>query len=170
MPVLRRPAIPVLLLLASAACADGGANAITTEDATASKASSSAHVGAIGDAQAFALFDMAAHEMPEGLAFDKRGNLYTTYAPLGEVVRITPAGTRSVFAALAGDVPEGAPGAVGLATTPAGNVYAALASFDPATVGVYQIGRTAARPFAWRARRTSYSRTEWRPTPAGRST
>jgi len=46
---------------------------------------------------------------PRGLAFDSAGNLFVAEIPLsgsGDILRITPGGTRTVFASVIGGVPE----------------------------------------------------------------
>ncbi|MGH8495060.1 MAG: SMP-30/gluconolactonase/LRE family protein [Gammaproteobacteria bacterium] len=67
----------------------------------------------------------ATGEFPEGIALDRRGNLYYSLAPRGEIWQATPEGELTLFAALDPDLPEGSNGALGLATG-RGGVYAAL--------------------------------------------
>ena len=58
-----------------------------------------------------------------------------------EILRIVRDGMVSVFATLDPAVSPGAPGLLNLALDPAGVVYAALASFNPSTHGVWQVNR-----------------------------
>ena len=78
------------------------------------------------------------NEFPEGIAVDKKGNIFVSMAHLGEVWKITPAGDTSVMCVLD---PESLFGVLGLAVDAPGNIYVADASFDPATQGVYRISR-----------------------------
>jgi sugar lactone lactonase YvrE len=81
-------------------------------------------------------FDLAAGELPEGLAIDKRDNAYVSLiAPVSEIRKITPSGEQSTFASF--DV--GGFGPLGMAIDAAGTVYVAVASTDPATQGVYRV-------------------------------
>jgi sugar lactone lactonase YvrE len=89
-------------------------------------------------------FDASMGELPEGVATDRHGNLYVSIAPLGQVRKITPDGSQSVLAVLDPALAPGVPGALGLAVDRAGGVYAALASFNPATRGVWRIDPTGA--------------------------
>ena len=139
--------IPALLMLAAvllaSACADDEATApLVPGSDLSSAAAASARIGPIGSVMPFVAFDGSAGELPEGIAAGKTGELYATLAPRGEVVRIGADGEWRVHATLAPSLPEGAPGALGVATDGTGRVYAALASFDPATHGVYRIDRT----------------------------
>ena len=79
--------------------------------------------------------DPAANEFTEGLAIDRRGNLYVGLALQGRILKVTPDGVRSTLATL----PIGGGLAVGLAVDAPGNVYAAVDSFDPATHGIWRI-------------------------------
>jgi sugar lactone lactonase YvrE len=74
-------------------------------------------------------------QLPEGVAVDRHGNVYVGFAPTGELLKLTPAGTQSIVATL----PVGGGFTAGLAVDGRGNVYAALASFDPATHGVWRV-------------------------------
>jgi sugar lactone lactonase YvrE len=81
-------------------------------------------------------FNPAAGEFPEGIAIDKRGNLYTSLIePVGEVRVLRPGGEQQVVA----HFPVSGFGPLGLAADAAGALYVAVASFDPATEGVYRI-------------------------------
>jgi len=93
-----------------------------------------------GNITTVASFNPAAGQLPEGLAIDGAGNLYAAFAPIAAIVKITPSGSVSTFAIL----PPPAPGGflVGLAFDPAGEyLYAALASFIPATHGIWRVKR-----------------------------
>ena len=69
---------------------------------------------------------------------DKRGTIYVTLAPLGEVVAIARDGSQRTIATL----PTGeGPSALGLALDARGNVYVAVVTGDPATTGVYRVAR-----------------------------
>lgn len=84
-------------------------------------------------------YDPAAGELPEGVAVDKRGDVFVSLAPLGQVRKITPGGAETTLAQV---VPPGAGnGVLGLAVDAPGNVYVAAATLDTATSGVYKITR-----------------------------
>lgn len=87
-------------------------------------------------------FDPTSGEFPEGIAVDRRGNLYYSLAPRGEVWRATPDGDLTLIAALDPDLPVDANGALGLATG-AGGIYAALMACNAVecndTHGVWRI-------------------------------
>jgi sugar lactone lactonase YvrE len=81
-------------------------------------------------------FDVAAGELPEGVAVDKRGNVYVSLiAPVSEIRKITPEGEQSLLV----DLGVGGLGPLGLAVDAPGNVYAGVVTFDAATQGVYRI-------------------------------
>ncbi len=86
-------------------------------------------------------FDGAAGEFPEGVAVDKKGNVFVSMSHLGEVWRFPPRGDASVVCHIDLDNSFFNFGVVGLAVDAQGNVYAAVASLDPATQGIYRIGR-----------------------------
>jgi sugar lactone lactonase YvrE len=86
-------------------------------------------------------YDPALGQLPEGVAVDKRGDVYVSIAPLGQVRKVDRAGTESLLAQVS---PPGLfPGALGLAVDAPGNVYVAVASDTPApaVTGVYKISR-----------------------------
>ena len=85
--------------------------------------------------QTLAAFDPSKGEFPEGIAVDRRQNVYVGLALTGEIRRFDPHGRSSTLATL----PVGGGFLLGLATDARGNVYAALASFDPATHGVWSV-------------------------------
>ena len=84
-------------------------------------------------------YDAAAGEQPEGVAVDKRGDVFVSLAPLGQVRKIGRDGSESTLATLV--PPNSGNGVLGLAVDAPGNVYAAVSTFDPATSGVYRIAR-----------------------------
>lgn len=89
-------------------------------------------------------FDLAAGELPEGVALDHRGNIFVSLiAPVSEIRKISPRGRQTTLV----DLGLGGFGPLGLAVDARRNVYVAAASFDPATQGVYRItpDGTAAR-------------------------
>ena len=84
-------------------------------------------------------YDPAAGELPEGVAVDKRGDVFVSLSPLGQVRKIDRDGSETTLAQI---VPPGAGnGVVGLAVDAPGNVFVAAATLDPATSGVYKIAR-----------------------------
>ena len=84
-------------------------------------------------------FDPFAHELPEGIALDRHGNMFVTLAPLGEIREIAVDGTQSTFARVS--PPGQGFGALGLAFDERGKLFVAVATFDPATTGVYEVRR-----------------------------
>ena len=92
-----------------------------------------------------ALFDPGALETPENIAIDDHNSIYISLALTGEIRKIAPDGTQSTFATL----PLGAPpltvcgaffaGLTGITLDVHGNLYANLASCDPATRGVWKL-------------------------------
>src|SRR5918996_6005214 len=81
-------------------------------------------------------FDASAGELPEGVAVDRRGNVYVSLiAPVSEIRKIAPDGEQSTLV----DLGLGGNGPLGLAVDARGTLYAAAATFDPATQGVYRI-------------------------------
>ncbi|MFP5416558.1 MAG: SMP-30/gluconolactonase/LRE family protein [Actinomycetes bacterium] len=83
-------------------------------------------------------FDPAKGELPEGIAFNRRGSLYVSLAPLGEIRRRSPDGTWSTLARLGSD-PAGGLAVLGLAADARGTVYAAAPTADPRWHGVVVI-------------------------------
>jgi sugar lactone lactonase YvrE len=82
-------------------------------------------------------FDAAAGELPEGIVVDAHRNMFVTFAPRGELVRIDRHGNRRTVAQLS---PAGQGfGALGLAFDRRGGIVVAVASFDPATAGVVRV-------------------------------
>lgn len=83
------------------------------------------------------VIDYDAPFLPEGIAMDKKGNIFVSLANQSEVRMITPDDTESTLATL----PVGGFGLLGLTTDAPGNVYAALATADGVYNGVYRINR-----------------------------
>ena len=94
-----------------------------------------------GQLETVVLYDPWIGELPEGIAVDKVGTLFVTLAPLGQIRKIAPDGSESVFATLDPFITPPAVGAIGLAVDAPGNVYACLMSGNPATHGVWRISR-----------------------------
>jgi len=90
-------------------------------------------VGANGQIEVVRCYDYSQEELPEGIAVDKRGNLYVSLAPPGQIWKITPDGSESLLADF------GEWGALGLAVDGPGNVYLGHSSFNPDTHGVYLV-------------------------------
>jgi sugar lactone lactonase YvrE len=97
-----------------------------------------ADASAISTLEVLTSFNPAAGELPEGLAVDKTGNIYVSFTPIGKILQIAPDGSHSLLATL----PTGGGfGPTGLAVDAPGNLYAADVTDNPATRGVYRIGR-----------------------------
>ena len=94
-----------------------------------------------GQLETVVLYDPTIGELPEGIAVDKVGNLFVTLAPLGQIRKIAPDGSESVFATLDPFITPPAVGAIGLAVDAPGNVYACVMSGNPETHGVWRISR-----------------------------
>ena len=87
-------------------------------------------------------YDPAAGELPEGVAVNKRGEVFVSLSPLGEIRKIERDGSESTLATI--PLPAGAfPGVIGLAIDAPGNVYtaAAVTTGDASATGVYKIAR-----------------------------
>jgi sugar lactone lactonase YvrE len=106
---------------------------VTLLVALLSMAANPVAIGAGGHVEVVRIYDAAAGEWPEGVAADKRGNLYVGFQPLGQIRKITADGTDPVMV----QFPD--PGTLGLAVDAVGNLYAAHASGNPATGGVYRL-------------------------------
>ncbi len=92
--------------------------------------------GAAVDVEVVVDYDLATGEQPEGVAVDKRGDVFVSLTPLGRIEKIDRDGSRSTLAQIvSGD------GVNGLAVDAPGNVYAAVATLDVATSGVYKVAR-----------------------------
>jgi sugar lactone lactonase YvrE len=79
-------------------------------------------------------YDAAANELPEGIAIDRRGNIYVSLNPLGQIRKISPGGSESVL------VDFGEPGPLGMTVAEPGYVYVGWASDNPEIAGVWRIG------------------------------
>jgi sugar lactone lactonase YvrE len=87
--------------------------------------------------QTIATYDASRGEWPEGLALDHGDNIYVGLAGTGEIRRIAPDGSQTTLARL----PVGQGLLLGIATRSRDDaVYALVASFDPATHGVWRVG------------------------------
>jgi sugar lactone lactonase YvrE len=129
----RAPAtLPALLAVALLACED--ARLPMSPDTTDSTQEDAAVSGPLegGGSSMWVTFDPSLGELPEGVAVDHDGSLLVSIAPLGQVRKIGLDGSQSVLATL------GAP-TFGLAVDRFGNTYAAVASGNPATHGVWRI-------------------------------
>jgi sugar lactone lactonase YvrE len=84
-------------------------------------------------------FDESQGQNPEGIAVDRRGTIYVSVSPLGDVWRI-PAGSDEPqpFAHVDGIVSGRDFGLLGLAVDRWGDVYGAVQSADPAANGVWR--------------------------------
>jgi sugar lactone lactonase YvrE len=89
-------------------------------------------------------------DLLEGIAIDRQGNLFLGNRRLegdvrvSEILQISPEGVTTVFATLASAADNFDQGVLGLAVSPQGDLYAAVRTFDPATNGVWRIGRGGA--------------------------
>lgn len=100
-------------------------------------------------------FDPDVDELPEGVAVDKRGQIYISFPFTGELRRLDPDGSQHLVATL----PIGGGfGPLGLAVDPPGNVFVAVVTFDPATIASTGSALTG-RPPGFRVARRSASRT-----------
>ena len=82
-----------------------------------------------------ASFDAAKGELPEGLAITDKGVIYVGFAPTGQIVTVGDDGGVSPVATL----PNGQGFMVGLAVDGRGRLFAALASFDDTTHGIWRV-------------------------------
>src|SRR5206468_6202867 len=90
---------------------------------------------ASGQVQVLLSLNAAAGELPEGVALAKTGDIFFSVTPLGQIRKLGTDGSVSLLTTL----PTGGIGPTGLAVDPTGNVYAADATFNPSTEGVYRI-------------------------------
>ncbi len=79
----------------------------------------------------------SAQEFPEGLAMNHHGDIFVSLSPRGEIREIAADGSQSTVAVLS--PPGQGFGPVGLAFDGRGDLFVAVATFDPATSGVYEI-------------------------------
>jgi sugar lactone lactonase YvrE len=86
-------------------------------------------------------------DLPEGIAVDHQGDIFVGNRRLtgdrrtSEILRIAPDNSVSVFATLGQAGVELDAGVLGLAVDDGGDLYAALATGDPTTHGLWRIGR-----------------------------
>jgi sugar lactone lactonase YvrE len=113
----------------------GVAMALTLLAAVLTTAATSARVGTGAQIEVLRVYDATAGEWPEGVAADKRGNLYVSFMALGQIRKITADGTDPVVAQFQDA------GTLGLAVDAVGNLYICHASGNPATGGVYRLAR-----------------------------
>jgi sugar lactone lactonase YvrE len=85
-------------------------------------------------------FDAAQGQLPEGVAVTDRGAIYVGFAPTGEIVKVRPNGAVSHVATL----PKGDGFLVGMALDSNDRLFAAVASLDRATQGVWRVHRNGA--------------------------
>ena len=81
-------------------------------------------------------YNPAAGEFPEGIAVDKQGNIFVSMAPIGQIRKISPEGTETLFYQL----PAGA-ALTGLAVDAPGNVYVGVFGQGAYPGGVWRIDR-----------------------------
>lgn len=86
-------------------------------------------------------------DLPEGIAVDHQGNIFVGNRRLegdrriSEILRIDPDNSVSVFASLGSSTRDFDAGVGGLAVDARGDLFAGFASGEPATQGVWRIGR-----------------------------
>lgn len=84
-------------------------------------------------------YNPAAGELTEGVAVDKRGDVFVSVTPLGQIRKYEPDGSEIMRVQV---VPPGSGiGLAGLAVDAPGNLYVAAITFNPATQGVYKVAR-----------------------------
>ncbi len=142
-----RPERALLLLIFAAACSDAGP---TTVDAAAlpTAAATPAAQLALDDGAVRPIASLPGYS-PENLALDRLGRIWVgrRYRDpasgvflRNEIVRIDRDGDLDVIADL-GPAASGGAGVLGIAIDRSDDVYAAFASGDPATRGVYRLSR-----------------------------
>jgi sugar lactone lactonase YvrE len=88
-------------------------------------------------------FDEAQGQNPEGIAIDRRGTIFVSVSPLGDVWRILPGSDDPrPFGHVDGITPGRDFGLLGLAVDVFGNVYGGVQSTNPAANGVWRFGRS----------------------------
>lgn len=90
-------------------------------------------------AERAATFDPAKGEWPTGMAADERGNLYVALVGLGQIRRLAPDGSATVFATLPAPGRQTSASTLGLAFDAAGHLYVTRSSTDAAIHGVWRI-------------------------------
>lgn len=95
---------------------------------------------AAGHVEPVVAFDPAMGELPEGVAVDRKGNVFVSLSPLGQVVKV-PAGSTEPEPFGSVPVAPGDFGVLGLATDATGNVYGAVLSDLPGSTGVWKFDR-----------------------------
>ena len=94
----------------------------------------------IAGAEELVAFDPELNEFPESVSADVSGNVYVSLqGSNGEIWRIKPNGEMALHFRLDPLPPEGSLGILGVLTDGPSQLFAAVASFDPATSGVWQI-------------------------------
>ncbi len=84
-------------------------------------------------------YNPAAGELTEGVAVDKRGDVFVSVTPLGQIRKYEPDGSEIMRIQV---VPPGSGiGLAGLALDAPGNLYVTAITFNPATQGVYKVAR-----------------------------
>ena len=91
-------------------------------------------------AEVLVTFDPELNQFPESVSADVSGNVYVSLqGSNGEIWRIKPNGEMALHFRLDPLPPEGSLGILGVLTDGPSQLFAAVASFDPATRGVWQI-------------------------------
>ena len=94
----------------------------------------------IAGAEELVAFDPELNEFPESVSADVSGNVYVSLrGSNGEIWRIKPNGEMALHFRLDPLPPEGSLGILGVRTDGPDKLFAAVASFDPATSGVWEI-------------------------------
>jgi sugar lactone lactonase YvrE len=94
--------------------------------------------GELATVETVVAFNPEAGELPEGIAVDAQGNVYVALSPLGQIRKIAPDGTETLFASLPSPGETGA-GLLGMAFDAGGILYAGLGTEDPSTTGIYRV-------------------------------
>jgi sugar lactone lactonase YvrE len=115
----------VLLLIANANCG--------TDDAVPHRAS------------VLVAFDGSAREFPEGVAVGPTGDIYTSLAPLGRLVRVADGDNDIETLATIEGLMADDRGLLGITVGPRGDVFGAVASQNPAVNGVWRF-RSGGQP------------------------
>ena len=94
----------------------------------------------IAGAEELVAFDPELNEFPESVSADVSGNVYVSLqGSNGEIWRIKPNGKMALHFRLDPLPPEDSLGVLGVLTDGPSQLFAAVASFDPATSGIWQI-------------------------------